>query len=139
LPNAENPEPSPAEHAPVDRSVNTTGALIAVLLLLTAHLQNTYETPFLSIFVLISGTRSFLKFLNLALKHSSQPDKFTLLKLAVLLIDTFAFVDVLELAVCTWTQQERVRQHLCRPPPPAMDSVFLFQVVESSPPSTPAP
>jgi hypothetical protein len=78
--------------APADRSVNTTGALIAVLLLLTAHLQNTYETPFLSIFVIIFGARNFLKVLNLTLHHSRAASAlFACFKLAVLLADTFAF------------------------------------------------
>ena len=80
-------------------SLNTTGALIAVLLLLTAHLQNTYETPFLSILVIIFGARSFLKFLNFALVHTQQKCKFVCYKLVILLCDTFVFLAVLELAV----------------------------------------
>ena len=80
-------------------SLNTTGALIAVLLLLTAHLQNTYETPFLSILVIIFGARSFLKFLNFALVHTQQKCLFVCYKLVILLCDTFVFLAVLELAV----------------------------------------
>jgi len=80
-------------------SLNTTGALIAVLLLLTAHLQNTYETPFLSILVIIFGARSFLKFLNFALVHTQQKFLFVCYKLVILLCDTFVFLAVLELAV----------------------------------------
>jgi len=89
--------PPAASHT--DRSVNTTGVLIAVLLLLTAHLQNTYETPFLSVFVIIFGVRSFLKVLNFTLHHSKYQNLFTAYKFAVLLADTFAFLAVLELAV----------------------------------------
>ena len=80
-------------------SLNTTGALIAVLLLLTAHLQNTYETPFLSILVIIFGARSFLKFLNFVLVHTQQKCLFVCYKLVILLCDTFVFLAVLELAV----------------------------------------
>jgi hypothetical protein len=144
LPDAENPtpapaEPAPAEPAPADSSVNTTGALIAVLLLLTAHLQNTYATPFLSIFVLIFGARSFLKFLNLTLKHSRRPDSFALLKLAVLLVDTFAFAAVLELAVRTGarSKSEYASTAAGLLLLSALGGVFLFQVVESRPPSPP--
>lgn len=144
LPDAENPTPAPAEPAlaapaPADSSVNTTGALIAVLLLLTAHLQNTYATPFLSIFVLIFGARSFLKFLNLTLKHSRRPDIFALLKLAVLLVDTFAFAAVLELAVRTGarSKSEYASTAAGLLLLSALGGVFLFQVVESRPPSAP--
>lgn len=123
-------------------SVNTTGALIAVLLLLTAHLQNTYETPFLGIFVIIFGARSFLKFLNLALKHSRQLTHSlrpnlppVLLKLAVLLVDTFAFVAVLELAVRTGarSKSEYASTAASLLLLSALGGVFLFQVVESRP------
>ena len=83
----------------VDNSVNTTGALIAVILLLTAHLCNTFDSPFLNIFVLIFGARSFLKFLNLVLVHSSRQPSVACGKLAGLFFDTFAFACVLELGV----------------------------------------
>ena len=123
-------------------SVNTTGSLIAVLLLLTAHLQNTYETPFLGIFVIIFGARSFLKFLNLALKHSRQLTHSlrpklppVLLKLAVLLVDTFAFVAVLELAVrsAARSKSEYASTAASLLLLSALGGVFLFQVVESRP------
>lgn len=125
---------------PPDDSLNTTGALIAVLLLLTAHLQNTYETPFLSIFVIIFGARSFLKFLNLALRHSSfrhskRGARFAAWKLAVLLIDTLALVAVLELAVRSGARSRS--EYACTAASllllSALAGVFLFQVVESRP------
>jgi hypothetical protein len=82
--------------------INTTGPLIAVLLLLTAHLHDTYETPFMSIFVLMFTARSFLKFLNVALRHSSAASHGLqglpgLWKLAGLVADTAVLVCVLEL------------------------------------------
>lgn len=80
-------------------AVNTTGALVAVLLLLTAHLSNTFDSPFLNIFVLIFGARSFLKFLTFVLIHSSKPPSTACAKLAGLFFDTFAFASVLELGV----------------------------------------
>jgi len=123
---------------PPDHSVNTTGALIAVLLLLTAHLQNTYETPFLSIFVIIFGARSFLKFLNLALRHSRKGARFAAWKLAVLLVDTIAFVAVLELAVRAAARSRS--EYACSAAGllllSALAGVFLFQVVESRPRDT---
>ena len=128
LPDAENP-------APAERSVNTTGALIAVLLLLTAHLQNTYETPFLNIFVIIFGARSFLKFLNLTLRHSRRAALFACFKLAVLLADTFAFVAVLELAVrsAARSSSEYASTAAGLELLSALGGVFLYQVVESRP------
>ena len=80
--------------------MNKTGALIAVLLLLTAHLQNTYETPFLSVFVIIFGARSFLKFLNFALRHSATlPWGPRLWKFFFLCLDSLVLLCVLELGV----------------------------------------
>jgi hypothetical protein len=134
-----NTEPAPdCAPAPADRSVNTTGALIAVLLLLTAHLQNTYETPFLSIFVIIFGARNFLKFLNLTLHHSRAASAlFACFKLAVLLTDTFAFVAVLELAVRTAARSssEYASTAAGLELLSALGGVFLYQVVASRPPA----
>ncbi len=142
LPVAEPPQPTPAGHAPADRSVNTTGALIAVLLLLTAHLQNTYETPFLSIFVIIFGARSFLKFLNLTLQHSRAASAlFACFKLAVLLADTFAFVAVLELAVRTAARSSSQYASTAAGLEllSVLGGVFLYQVVASRPPAAAQP
>jgi hypothetical protein len=133
-----NTEPAPAKPAPADSSVNTTGALIAVLLLLTAHLQNTYETPFLSIFVIIFGARSFLKFLNLTLQHSRAASAlFACFKLAVLLADTFAFVAVLELAVRTAARSSSQYASTAAGLEllSVLGGVFLYQVVASRPPA----
>jgi hypothetical protein len=132
-----NTEPAPAKPAPADRSVNTTGALIAVLLLLTAHLQNTYETPFLSVFVIIFGARSFLKFLNFTLRHSRAASLGACCKLAVLLADTFAFLAILELAVRTAARSSSdfastaAGLELVS----VLGGAFLYQVVQSNPPA----
>jgi hypothetical protein len=138
LPVAEPAQPAhECAPAPADRSVNTTGALIAVLLLLTAHLQNTYETPFLSIFVIIFGAHNFLKFLNLTLHHSRAASAlFACFKLAVLLTDTFAFVAVLELAVRTAARSssEYASTAAGLELLSALGGVFLYQVVASRPP-----
>ena len=143
LPVVERPQPAPeCAPAPADRSVNTTGALIAVLLLLTAHLQNTYETPFLSIFVIIFGARNFLKFLNLTLHHSRAASAlFACFKLAVLLTDTFAFVAVLELAVRTAARSssEYASTAAGLELLSALGGVFLYQVVASRPPAAAQP
>ena len=123
--------------APADRSVNTTGALIAVLLLLTAHLQNTYETPFLSVFVIIFGARSFLKFLNFTLRHSRAASPCACYKLFVLLADTFAFLAILELAVRTAARSSSdfastaAGLELVS----VLGGAFLYQVVQSNPPA----
>ena len=142
LPVDEHPEPAPAKPAPADSSINTTGALIAVLLLLTAHLQNTYETPFLSIFVIIFGARNFLKFLNLTLHHSRAASaEFACFKLFVLLTDTFAFVAVLELAVRTAARSssEYASTAAGLELLSALGGVFLYQVVASRPPAAAPP
>jgi|LauGreDrversion4_2_1035121.scaffolds.fasta_scaffold00689_19 hypothetical protein len=137
LPLAEEPARAPAGRAPADRSVNTTGALIAVLLLLTAHLQNTYETPFLSVFVIIFGARSFLKFLNFTLRHSRAASLGACCKLAVLLADTFAFLAILELAVRTAARSSSdfastaAGLELVS----VLGGAFLYQVVQSNPPA----
>ena len=123
--------------APADRSVNTTGALIAVLLLLTAHLQNTYETPFLSVFVIIFGARSFLKFLNFTLRHSRAASLNACYKLAVLLADTFAFLAIIELAVRTAARSSSdfastaAGLELVS----VLGGAFLYQVVQSNQPA----
>jgi len=51
--------------------ISTLGTLVAVQLILTAHLQNTYENPFLGILTLLFGTRAFLKFMNFTLNHTA--------------------------------------------------------------------
>ncbi len=48
---------------------NIMDTLIALQLVLTAHLQHSYDTPFLNSYVLLFGARSFLKFLNFVLQH----------------------------------------------------------------------
>ena len=80
------------QHDP--QSCNTTGTLVCVLLVLTAHMQNTYDTPFLTIFVLVFGARSFLKFLNLVLLHTkhAKSSHFYCLKFLLFCIDTLVFV-----------------------------------------------
>lgn len=82
------------------QNTNVMGALIALQLILTAHLQRSYDTPFLTILVLFFGARSFLKFLNFVLKHSHHySKKHRVWKFFFLCIDTFVFICVLELAV----------------------------------------
>jgi len=126
--------------APADRSVNTTGALIAVLLLLTAHLQNTYETPFLSVFVIIFGARSFLKFLNFTLRHSRAASLNACYKLAVLLADTFAFLAIIELAVRTAARSssEFASTAAGLELVSVLGGAFLYQVVQSNQSKQPA-
>jgi hypothetical protein len=85
---------SAADPSQADINVNTTGALTTVLLVLTAHLQNTYHTPFLGIFVVIFWSCSFLKFLNLVLLHTkhAKSSRFYCLKFLLFCIDTLVFV-----------------------------------------------
>ena len=111
-------------------SLNTTGALIAVLLLLTAHLQNTYETPFLSILVIIFGARSFLKFLNFARVHTQQKCLFVCYKLVILLCDTFVFLAVLELAVRSVRVRRHGRQTKNKPASPVAAALGFGQVAK---------
>ena len=93
------------QHDP--QSCNTTGTLVCVLLVLTAHMQNTYDTPFLTIFVLVFGARSFLKFLNLALRHAPQAAGMLVAgKFVGLCADTVIFGVILELGVRTSMDSE---------------------------------
>jgi hypothetical protein len=102
----------PAEYAPVPsrdgdsprqpepQSTNTMGALVALQLIFTAHLQHSYDTPLLTILVLFFGARSFLKFLNFALRHSAAlAPRQRLWKFFFLCLDTFVLLGVLELGV----------------------------------------
>ena len=91
------------------------------------YLQNTYETPFLSIFVIIFGAHSFLKFLNLALHHIGTNALVAGFKLAVLCLDILSFMAVLELAVCSGA---RARASTRAPPPVCFSS--LRSAVSSS-------
>ena len=86
--------------------VSTLGALIAVQLILTAHLQNTFDNPFLGILTLLFGARAFLKFMNFMLVHTAFPrsterDSTVAVKLFFLCVDTITLTCVLELAVRT--------------------------------------
>jgi hypothetical protein len=84
--------------------ISTLGSLVAVQLILTAQLQNTFENPFLGILTLLFGTRTFLKFMNFTLLHtactrSSSSDWNVARKLFFLSVDTATLVCVFELAV----------------------------------------
>jgi hypothetical protein len=84
--------------------ISTLGSLVAVQLILTAQLQNTFENPFLGILTLLFGTRTFLKFMNFTLLHtactrSSSSDWNVARKLFFLSVDTVTLVCVFELAV----------------------------------------
>ena len=128
----------PSRSKASEASVNTTGALIAVLLLLTAHLHDTYETPFMSIFVIIFTARSFLKFLNVVLVHSRSAGHGllglnALWKLPLLAADTAVLVCVLELGA-----RSGARSAAQYPAAAAgmllvgaLGGVFLFKVVEA--------
>ncbi len=91
------------------QSINTTGTLICVLLILTTHMQNTYDTPFLTIFVLVFGSHSFLKFLNLTLLHTQNGagEFWVAFKFLCLCVDTVIFAVILELGVRTSMDSER--------------------------------
>lgn len=86
------------------QDISALGSLVAVQLILTAQLQNTFENPFLGILTLLFGTRTFLKFMNFTLVHTACPrsssrDWNVGRKLFFLSVDTFTLVCVLELAV----------------------------------------
>jgi hypothetical protein len=55
-----------------DQEISTLGSLVAVQLILTAQLQNTYENPFIVILTLIFGMRVFLKFIRFMLVHTAR-------------------------------------------------------------------
>lgn len=85
---------------PEPKSTNAMGALVALQLILTAHLQHSYDTPFLTMLVLFFGARSFLKFLNFVLTHSvSLAPGPKLWKFGFLCLDTVVLAGVLELGV----------------------------------------
>lgn len=81
--------------------ISTLGSLIAVQLILTAQLANTYENPFLGILTLLFGSRVFLKFMNFMLVHTvtGENAKTVLSKFCVFAVDTLALVAVFELGV----------------------------------------
>jgi hypothetical protein len=86
------------------QDISALGSLLAVQLILTAQLQNTFETPFLGILTLLFGTRAFLKFMNFTLKYTalvrnSVNDYIVTRKLFFLCVDTFTLACVFELAV----------------------------------------
>jgi hypothetical protein len=55
-----------------DKDISTLGSLVAVQLILTAQLSNTYENPFIGILTLIFGMRVFLKFMRFMLVHTKR-------------------------------------------------------------------
>ena len=86
------------------QDISALGSLLAVQLILTAHLQNTFETPFLGILTLLFGSRAFLKFMNFTLKHTvcdrnSVNNYMVARKLFFLSVDTFTLACIFELAV----------------------------------------
>ena len=86
--------------------ISTLGSLLAVQLILTAQLQNTFENPFLGILTLLFGTRAFLKFMNFMLLHTTckrtSAQSWTIAcKLFFLCVDTITLACVFELAVRT--------------------------------------
>jgi len=91
--------------------ISTLGTLIAVQLILTAHLQNTYENPFLGILTLLFGTRAFLKFMNFTLIHtacerSTESDWIVATKLFFFTVDTGTLTCIFELALRISTRTE---------------------------------
>jgi len=91
--------------------ISTLGLLVCVQLILTAHLQGSYDNPFFSILVILFGMRSFLKFLNFNLVHSvgsNIPGTHLILyqKLIFLCIDTFTLASMLELGVLSSARSE---------------------------------
>jgi hypothetical protein len=84
--------------------ISALGTLVAVQLIMTAQLQNTYENPFLGILTLVFGIRCFLKFLNYTLvytvcKRSEKNNKIIARKFIFLSIDTITLTFIFELAV----------------------------------------
>jgi len=94
-------------HEPVknpEKDISTLGTLVAIQLILTAHLQNTYENPFLGILTLLFGTRAFLKFMNFTLNHTAckrntASDWIVATKLFFFIVDTGTLTCIFELAV----------------------------------------
>ena len=81
-------------------NTNIMGALIALQLVLTAHMQHSYDTPFLNSYVMLFGSRSFLKFLNFVLQHCQKlTSKAKMWKFFFMCLDTLVMVSMLELAV----------------------------------------
>lgn len=84
--------------------ISALGSLVAVQLIMTAQLQNTYENPFLGILTLVFGIRCFLKFLNYTLlytmcERSQKNNKILAQKFIFLTIDTMTLTFIFELAV----------------------------------------
>jgi hypothetical protein len=96
---------------PTSHDVSTLGLLVCVQLILTAHLQGSYDNPFFSILVILFGMRSFLKFLNFNLVYSvenrsSETTLVIYLKLMFVCIDTFTLASMLELGVRSAARSE---------------------------------
>lgn len=94
-----------------ENDISTLGSLLAVQLVLTAQLANTYENPFVGVLTLMFGSRVFLKFLNFMLVHtigtkSSEKTKTVLSKFVFLSIDIFTLCCVFELGVRSAARSE---------------------------------
>ncbi len=84
--------------------ISTLGLLLCVQMILTAHLQSSYDNPFLGVLVILFGMRSNLKFLNFMLvytncERNSENTEIVLKKLVFLCVDTFTLASILELGV----------------------------------------
>lgn len=83
-----------------DRDISTLGSLVAIQLLFTSQLQNTYENPFIIILTLIFGMRVFLKFMRFIIVHTASTKFwFTLRKFCFLSVDTVTLACIFELGV----------------------------------------
>ena len=98
--NSPNTQDSP--NTKKDQDISTLGSLVAVQLILTAHLQNTYENPFIGILTLIFGMRVFLKFMRFMLVHTERHScdfYFVFGKFCFLCVDTVTLVCIFELGL----------------------------------------
>lgn len=77
-----------------DKGAAAVGPLVATQALLSLELNQTIDTPFLSIYVVLFGLRNFLKFLNLINLHCRRDalsNSVKIRKTAETLADTFVF------------------------------------------------
>ena len=124
-----------------DKDVSTLGSLVAVQLILTAQLSNTYENPFIGILTLIFGMRVFLKFMRFMVVHIKRHPRnfyFILFKFCFLCVDTVTLMCIFELGIRIGlrSQTEYGSTATCMLIIIVMSGAFLHTVITQVPPNT---
>jgi hypothetical protein len=130
---------APKREKQEDEDISTLGSLVAVQLILTAQLSNTYENPFIGILTLIFGMRVFLKFMRFMLVHTKRHPRnfyFILFKFCFLCVDTVTLMCIFELGIRIGlrSQTEYGSTATCMLIIIVMSGAFLHTVITQAPP-----